>query len=86
PFGLATRALRAHPPNWIQTNLAPRGETKPVGLIESGGAPPRGLGRSPKSHAPPGPPLLATALVDVLFICVSVIRMFPEYWTEVGRN
>ncbi len=27
-------ALRAHPPNWIQTNLAPRGEAKPVGLIE----------------------------------------------------
>ncbi len=23
---------------------------------------PRGLGRSPKSHGPPGPPLLATAL------------------------
>ncbi len=30
PFGLATRALGAHPPNLIQTNLAPRGETKPV--------------------------------------------------------
>ncbi len=29
PFGLATRALRAHPPNWIQTNLVPHGETKP---------------------------------------------------------
>ncbi len=26
PFGLATRALRAHLPNWIQTNLAPRGD------------------------------------------------------------
>ncbi len=39
-FGVATRALRAHPPNWIQTNLAPRGQTKPVGLIESVGAPP----------------------------------------------
>ncbi len=35
---LATRALRAHPPNWIQTNLAPRGEIKPVGFIESFGA------------------------------------------------
>ncbi len=35
PFGLATRALTAHPPSWIQTNLAPRGETKQVGLIES---------------------------------------------------
>ncbi len=41
PFGLATRALRAHPPNWIQTNLSPRGETKPVGFIESVGAPPQ---------------------------------------------
>ncbi len=37
PLGLATRALRAHPQNWIQTNLAPRGETRPVGLIESFG-------------------------------------------------
>ncbi|MCP3665862.1 MAG: hypothetical protein GY696_25765, partial [Gammaproteobacteria bacterium] len=45
PFGLATRALRAQPPNWIQTNLAPRGETKPVGLIESVGAPPQTTGR-----------------------------------------
>ncbi len=27
--------------------------------------PPRGLGRSPKSHGPPGPPLLATALTVV---------------------
>ncbi|MCP3664101.1 MAG: hypothetical protein GY696_16695, partial [Gammaproteobacteria bacterium] len=34
PFGLAMRALRAHPPNWIQTYLAPRGPN-PVGLIES---------------------------------------------------
>ncbi len=25
PFGFATGALKAHPPNWIQTNLAPRG-------------------------------------------------------------
>ncbi|MCP3661311.1 MAG: hypothetical protein GY696_02270, partial [Gammaproteobacteria bacterium] len=32
-------------PNWIETNLAPRGETKPVGLIESGGAPPQTPGR-----------------------------------------
>ncbi|MCP3661012.1 MAG: hypothetical protein GY696_00720, partial [Gammaproteobacteria bacterium] len=30
PFEHDTRALKAHPPNWIQTNLAPRGETKPV--------------------------------------------------------
>ncbi len=28
PFGLATRALAAHPPNWIQTNLATRGAPK----------------------------------------------------------
>ncbi len=45
PFGLATRTLRAHLPNWIQTNLAPRGETRPVGLIESVGAPPQTPGR-----------------------------------------
>ncbi len=45
PFGLLT----AHPPNWIQTNLATRGETEPVGLIESCtqgvGAPPQTTGR-----------------------------------------
>ncbi len=44
-LGSAARALRAHPPNWIQTNLAPHGETKPVGLIESFGAPPQTPGR-----------------------------------------
>ncbi len=45
PFGLATQALRAHPPNWIQPNLAPRSETKPVGLIKSFGSPPQTPGR-----------------------------------------
>ncbi len=45
PFGLATRALTARPPNWIQTDLAPRGETKPVGLIESFGVRPQTPGR-----------------------------------------
>ncbi len=35
PFGLVTRALTAHPPNWIQTNLATPRRTKPPGLIES---------------------------------------------------
>ncbi|MCP3666539.1 MAG: hypothetical protein GY696_29240 [Gammaproteobacteria bacterium] len=35
PFGLAVRALTAHPPNWIQTNLATTRRTKPAGLIES---------------------------------------------------
>ncbi len=45
PFALAMRALRSHPPNWIQTNLAPRGETKTVGLVESFGAPPQNLGQ-----------------------------------------
>ncbi len=35
PLVLATRALKAHPSNWIQTNLDPPGETKPVGLIEA---------------------------------------------------
>ncbi len=34
-----------HLPNWIQTNLALRGETKPGGLIESFGAPPQAPGR-----------------------------------------
>ncbi len=61
PFGLATRALRAHPPNWIQTNLAPRGETKPVGLIESVGAPPKTPGRLRRKNvaggSAPRPPL-----------------------------
>ncbi len=56
PFGLATRALRAHPPNWIQTNLAPRGETKPVDLIESCtqgvGARPQTPGRRRRKKAP----------------------------------
>ncbi len=40
-FGVAARALRAQPPNWIQTYLAPRDESKRVGLIESFGAPPQ---------------------------------------------
>ncbi|MCP3668627.1 MAG: hypothetical protein GY696_40120 [Gammaproteobacteria bacterium] len=30
PFGISTRALTAHPPNWIQTNLATNQETKVV--------------------------------------------------------
>ncbi len=41
----ARHALRAHTPNWIQTNLAPRGGTKPVGLnetcLQGVGAPPQ---------------------------------------------
>ncbi len=48
-FALATRALTAHPSNWIQTNLTTRRRTKPAGLIESCmqgvGAPPQTLGR-----------------------------------------
>ncbi len=43
-FGLVTPALRAHPQNWIQTNVVRRGKTKPVGLIESFGAPPQPRG------------------------------------------
>ncbi len=39
-LGPFRQALRAHPANWIQTNLDPRGETKLVGLIVSFGAPP----------------------------------------------
>ncbi len=35
PFGIAMRALTAHPPNWIQANLTTRRWTKPAGLIES---------------------------------------------------
>ncbi len=62
PFGLATRALRAHPPNWIQTNLAPRGETKPVGLIvPSWGSAPNPGAASPQERCwglPPPDPLL----------------------------
>ncbi len=50
PFGLGTRALTAHPPNWIQTNLTTRRRTKPAGLIESctqgAGAPARVWGQS----------------------------------------
>ncbi len=53
-----TVRLRAHPPNWIQTNLAPRGETKPVGLIESFGLRPGVWGGVPAAAAPL-PPLLA---------------------------
>ncbi|MCP3663192.1 MAG: hypothetical protein GY696_11970 [Gammaproteobacteria bacterium] len=61
PHGLAARARRAHSPNWIQTNLAPRGETKPVGLIESFGAPPQTPGRLRRKNvaggSAPRPPL-----------------------------
>ncbi len=35
PFGLTTRALTAHSPNWIQTNLATTRRDKTGGLIES---------------------------------------------------
>ncbi|MCP3666533.1 MAG: hypothetical protein GY696_29210 [Gammaproteobacteria bacterium] len=45
PFWLAMLPLTAHPPNWILTNLVPHGETEPVGLIESFGAPPQTPGR-----------------------------------------
>ncbi|MCP3664158.1 MAG: hypothetical protein GY696_16980, partial [Gammaproteobacteria bacterium] len=59
PFSLATRALGAHQPNWIQTNLAPRGETKPVGSIESFGAPPQTPGQLRRKYVagarPPDP-------------------------------
>ncbi|MCP3665408.1 MAG: hypothetical protein GY696_23420, partial [Gammaproteobacteria bacterium] len=61
PFRLTTRALTAHPPNWIQTNLAPRGETKPVGLIESFGARPQTPGPLRRKNvacgSAPRPPL-----------------------------
>ncbi len=49
PFGLARRALKAHPVKLDSDNrfsdLAPRGETKPVGLSESFGAPPQTPGQ-----------------------------------------
>ncbi len=32
-FALTTRALTPHPPNWTQTNLTTRWQTKPAGLI-----------------------------------------------------
>ncbi len=35
PFGLATLALTAQPPNWIRKNLANPRRTKPAGLTES---------------------------------------------------
>ncbi len=62
PFGLATRPLSAHPPNWIQTYLALRDEAKPVGLIESFGALPQTLGRLRRKNiaaqgSAPRPPL-----------------------------
>ncbi len=45
PFGLPTRALTVHPPNWIQKKLTTRRRTKPAGLIEpctqGVGAPPQ---------------------------------------------
>ncbi len=54
--------LRSHPPNRIQTNLAPRGEKEPVGLIESFGSAPDPVqeGNStflaePQPPRPPGP-------------------------------
>ncbi len=34
-FGLATRALTAHPPNWVQTKLAEKRRDQTSGLIES---------------------------------------------------
>ncbi len=70
PFGLATRALTAHPPNWIQTNVTTRRRIKPAGLIESctqgTGLLPRSPGRlaermraapTPRGLPPPPHPL-----------------------------
>ncbi len=58
PFGLATRALTDHPPNWIQTNLTTRRLTKPAGLIESCiqgvGAPPQTPGRLRRTNVAGG--------------------------------
>ncbi|MCP3662438.1 MAG: hypothetical protein GY696_08095 [Gammaproteobacteria bacterium] len=62
-FGLAMRAITAHPPNWIQTSLTTRRWTKPVALIESCiqgvGAPPRTpltpLGLRPRRRSGGGP-------------------------------
>ncbi len=96
PFGLDTRALTAHPPCWIQSNLKTRRRTKPAGLIESCmqgvGAPPqtpfnrRSRGGSPQRCQGRGPPLATPLIVTVSQIHSKITLRFREREHIVGHQ
>ncbi len=80
---LVTRALRAHPPNWIQTNLAPRDEAKPVGLIKSFGAPPPPPGYGIACSSSPS---ASAEILDVSLLYALKCWLYSKYATSYATE